>query len=324
MPHQQADWAPPRTDNETPQRITLDPDERIADRTDLDPNTLYHVVQVDDAGREVVRTVAYTGDPGPDGHGQVTHVTTPPAEPGAPPHVDPNNNIDLTDPAEGVTHRVDLGIGEPHIFRGDEEGRAPSATTFDPPDLPSAPDVHGYDPHSQGPFSARTDLPENSRIAVYGTDGKLHGIFWTNNKGEVEYVRTWYGEKGKGFNPELGNNKTTVANHGVPRPNARFMVEPRDRIRSLQESDFNPGQGVRQGDFSSSSGVKPGTFLFSTDDNGQTRTASGQPDYDAGRRQRNASAQKWSGFIGDGEYGGKFDGGHIFAHEGRGPGEWIN
>ncbi|TDB84034.1 hypothetical protein, partial [Actinomadura sp. 7K534] len=303
----------------------------MVDQAPLEPNTKYTVYETDAAGNQVPRSEAYT-----DGDGNVTHVTNvTPEDPGAP-AVDPNENVDLTRPDPGVTHKVELGFDEPHIFTGEphtggDEGMAPAATRFDPP--PDATPVRWpgtYDVGADGPFSARQDLPPNSRIEVRGPDGKLHGVFWTDANRQVTHVRTWYGDREHGYNPELGDSNRTVKKWGVPRPDTHYLVEPHDRFQTADPNPpLDPPDAARTGDFGDN-GVEPGTFLFHTDDRGQTDTASGRPEYDtphSDEEQRNDAVQKKVGHIGKGtgEYpGGRFDGGHIFPHEGRGPGERIN
>ncbi|MBA9001813.1 WXG100-like domain-containing protein [Thermomonospora cellulosilytica] len=344
-PHQQADWNPTHTNEDS---RDLDPDQRIADQQDLDPNTRYEVYEVDADGGRTLRSIAYTDDTG-----RVTHISTPDRDtPDAEDTVHPDDNIDLYSPEPGVVHRVDLGIGEPHVFTGQRDGAAPAGTTFDPPDTsgpvdqaagapegryetdsepsdPARPNqrvVRDYDVDADGPFSARDDLRPNTRYEVRSGD-RLHGVFWTNENGQVTHVRTWYGNRRDGFNPELGDRPRTVAEHNVPRPNAHYMAEPRDRFQRQADADLEPPAAVRTGEFTQG-GVDPGTFLFHTDDRGQTDSAAGQPDYGSHPSQRNdrgdGSAQAVAGQLGDIEYGEKFNGGHIFAHEARGPGEWIN
>ncbi|MFB4317475.1 hypothetical protein [Actinomadura sp. 21ATH] len=337
MPHQQTDWDPPPVGGQRPERIVLNPGQRIADRQDLQPNRLYHVYERTASGANVLRTIAYTGPADADGHGRVTHVTTPPVDPNRTPPFDesrqyappfnPDANADFTSPAPGVTHRVDLGIGSPHLFEGvADDGRTPPATNFDPRDRPHD-EVRGYDVDRQGPYSAQPDLPKNRRIAVYDSRGELHGIFWTNERGEIEHVRTWFGNNRIGFNPELGIN----LDHDVPRPNAHYMVEPRDRFATLDPADFDPIPRVRGGDLRDD-GVHDlgGTFLYQTGDRGHTIAATGQPLYGMSPDQRH-DMQKIAGYDGKAEYRNPldrrtspFNGGHIFPHEGLGPGEGIN
>ncbi|MEW2355422.1 hypothetical protein [Spirillospora sp. NPDC029432] len=343
LPHQQTDWDPPPVGDQRPARLVLQPGQRIADVADLDPDRVYHVYEPTASGANVLRTIAYTGPADADGHGRVTHVTTPPVDPNQTPPYDPNrvyappfnpdHNADFTSPAPGVTHRVDLGIGEPHLFEGDPEdqGRTPSATDFDPPALRHD-TVRGYDLDAEGPYSARSDLPKNSRIAVYDSQGRLHGIFWTNDRREVTHVRTWYGNKADGFNPELGVSKPAIEGGDVPRPNARYMVEPVAQFRTLTGADFDPPAGLRSGD------MRPdgrndlrGTFLYETGDRGQTIAATGQPRFRHGLEQRNTYMQGLSGHQGNADYpnrinpnSNRYNGGHIFSYESGGPGEFIN
>ncbi|MBO2460220.1 WXG100-like domain-containing protein [Actinomadura violacea] len=332
MPHQQAGWNPPRHTGDA--SIDLAPGQRVVDAGPLRPNTRYTVHETGPDGRRTPRTVAYT-----DGDGEVTHVTNHTSDDPAAPAVPPNDNVDVTRPEPGVTHRIDLGHVNPHVFTGEEnnhgQGSAPSATRFDPPAGATPhrwPDR--YDPSSEGPFSNRTGLPGNARIEVTGPDGKLHGVFWTDGDGNVTHVRTWYGDRTRGFNPELGDSIATTA-QGVPRPNTHYMVEPHDRFEVAGPTRLDPSDAARSGDYTDN-GVPPGTFTYHTNDHGQTDTASGRPEYDAGMKQRNGPVQTDVGHIAagsppsastthPGEYsGGSFDGGHIFPHEARGPGERIN
>src|SRR5690606_7262980 len=131
LPHQQADWVPPSYTREGD--IDRPSDERIVDQGTLEPRTKYTVYEVDEHNNRTPRSWAYT-----DRDGNVTHVTNIPPENAGAPHIDPNENVDLTRPAPGVTHKVELGFDEPHIFTGEphvggDEGMAPSATRFDPP-----------------------------------------------------------------------------------------------------------------------------------------------------------------------------------------------
>ncbi|MDL4814886.1 WXG100-like domain-containing protein [Actinomadura opuntiae] len=338
MPHQQADWNPPQHTREGD--LSLAPDERVADHPDLAANTRYTVYQTDPVtGERLPRSVVYT-----DGDRRVTHVTNFTSDDPNVRVVPPNDNVDVTRPEPGVTHRVDLGHDNPHIFPGEEvstgHGAAPSATRFDPP----ADAVHHtwpdtYDVRREGPFATRTDLqrPANARIEVLGPGGKLHGVFWTDGNGNVTHVRTWYGDKTHGFNPELGDKPAKAKAAGVPKPNTHYLIEPHERFRVENNTQLDPPSGARTGDFGDGS-VKPGTFAYHTNDRGQAQTASGRPEYDAGKAQRNESVQTDVGRTGGGHHppgrtdpkrvgeyhGGEFDGGHIFPHEARGPGEKIN
>ncbi|WP_344591256.1 hypothetical protein [Actinomadura vinacea] len=347
IPHQQADWAPPRLADPQPLRITLEPDERIADHPGLKPNRIYYVYRAGVTGANVLQTIAYTDGVDGEDHGRVTHVTTPPpalSEPtaygqdqvaGATPL--PGGNPDFRTPAPGVVHRIDLGVGEPWLFEGDPEdgGRSASAVGFDPPALPDH-RVDGFDV-GEGPYSLRPDLPGSSRIRVYDHQGELHGVFWTNEHGEVTHVRTWYGNKANGFNPDLGAEMAEILRHRDRKPpckNAYYMVEPRERFTGLSSSDLDPPARLRTGDMrlDGPDGQRDlrGVFLYQTGSGGETVAATGQPHFGAGKSQRNRNTQALVGWVGEVEYPDQrvdyplFNGGHIFAHEGRGPGELIN
>ncbi|WP_131760980.1 ADP-ribosyltransferase [Actinomadura fibrosa] len=343
-PHQQADWTPPQ--NAAPGVRHLRPDQHIADQTGLDPNTRYRVMEPSpDGGPPVVRSIAYT-----DSHGNVTHVTNPHAEGEPGPLADPNRNIDLNQPRPDVVHQVDMGIGEPHVFRGGDDGLSPAAAPFDPPmHIPGTnpPEplhqvrVDDFDLNRDGPFSLRDpeQLQPHTRYEVRDGD-QLHGVFYTNDKGEIEWVRTWHGRDGV-YNPELGTHHTQnawdaerqqAAQDGrpprdlrVPRPNTHYMVEPRDRFQQTASGDLDPNDAVRSGDLRSNEDVPAGTFLYHTDENGQTDAATGKPEYAGPKHARYTDVQTGVGHIGVGEYpGGRFDGGHIFGHQAHGPGERIN
>src|SRR5690606_3109275 len=303
---------------------------RLVDQGQLQPRTRYIVSEPGPSGHNVPRSVAYT-----DAAGNITHVTNFTPENPSAPHVDPNSNIDLTRPQPGVTYKIDLGFDEPHIFTGKPHaavrGMAPSATRFDPPaDATPVRWPGEYDVRANGPFSAQPNLPPNSRIEVRGPGNRLHGVFWTDENNRVTHVRTWYGDKQHGYNPELGDTNRTVDKWGVPRPDTHYLVEPHDRFQTTDPNPpLDPPDAARSGDFGNN-GVRPGTFLFHTDERAQTDVASGRPEYDTPHsdgEQRNDSVQRKTGHLGRGssEYpGGRFDGGHIFPHEARGPGERIN
>ena len=333
-PHQQADWNP-RYEHQ--KDIVLAPGERIADRHDLDPETRYRVLQRQSDGSTVVRTIAYTGEANSDGHGRVTHVSTPGPGPNATLGFDPNDNPDLTQPEPGVVHRVHLGIGDPHVFRGGDDRLSPPAAPFDPPthvpgidppqEIPRRQEVHNPElpPEGSGPFSLRDDLDPYTRYEVRtpAPENRLHGIFYTNGDGKVQWVRTWYGDSKQGWNPELGTEHTRDGGLRLPRPNTNYMVEPRERFQDLDPDEFDPPAAVRTGDLGDD--VDRGTFLYHTDENGQTDAATGKPDYNGGG-DRYPNVQGAAGAVGRDEYSPYrlFDGGHIFGHAGRGPGEAIN
>ncbi|OLT29523.1 hypothetical protein BJF79_40765 [Actinomadura sp. CNU-125] len=328
-------WDPPgvpRDDSGASDR-QLRPDQRAVDQTFPRQEARYRITTLDQNGQTVVRSIVYT-----NADGQVTHITNPQAEnvPGA--LADPNENIDLTRPQPGVVHQIDFGRGDPHVFVGGDEGRSPAAAPFDPPThvpgtdqpLPTM-NVRDYDVHRDGPFSDRTTLPgsdeplpRNTRIVVRHGD-EVHGIFYTNNDGQIEWVRTWYGdENGVGsLNPELGTHWTANAGREVPIPNARYMVEPRSQFVDIGDDDIDPVPSVRRGEMDPGE-VAPGTFLYHTDSNGQAHLATGVPEYDSDQ-SRYGTAQSAVGRIGREEYAnGRFDGGHIFGHAAQGPRERLN
>ncbi|WP_344279186.1 ADP-ribosyltransferase [Actinomadura napierensis] len=335
-PHQQAEWNPPRHTREG--ELELAPGQRVAASEGLAANTRYTVYQSHPDGR-IPRSVVHT-----DGEGRVTHVTNYTSEEPGARVVPPSENVDVTRPEPGVTHRIELGYDNPHIFAGEEhpsgQGAAPSAARFDPPaDATPHKWSEPYNPKEDGPFADKQpNLPKNARIEVTGPDNKLHGVFWTDGDGNITHVRTWYGDKEHGFNPELGDrpaDRETTAEDGAPKPNTHYLVEPHDRFQVENPTRLDPPDAVRRGDFGD--GVDPGTFLYHTDERGQAQTASGRPEYNTGRQQRLGPVQTDVGRTGGGyhrsgntpdivgEYdGGRFDGGHIFPHEARGPGERIN
>ncbi|MFB4301422.1 ADP-ribosyltransferase [Actinomadura sp. NTSP31] len=337
-PHRQADWDPPRRPGRG--SVDVEPGEHIAGRQGLDPNTRYEVHETRDDGSRVLRSIAYT-----DGAGRVTHVTNPDAEGVGGPSVHPNDNIDLTQPAPGVVHQVDMGAGEPHVFRGGEDGLSPAAAAFDPPTHIPGTDppeplhqavVNDYNVFERGAFSLTPpeNLSPHTRYEVRNGD-ELHGVFYTNGEGRIEWVRTWHGANGV-YNPELGTHHTQNAEDAqrtpqerlanrLPRPNTNYMVEPRDRFAATDPSELDPNRSVRSGDFRDVDDVEPGTFLYHTDENGQTDAATGKPEYDGAAHDRYNEVQRRVGHEGGREYpNGRFDGGHIFGHQGHGPGERIN
>ncbi|MES9539352.1 ADP-ribosyltransferase [Actinomadura sp. NPDC000600] len=344
-------WNPPQVNRADTQNHSLNPKQHAADVDYPKREGRHRILAVDkdghpvldENGRQIVRSIVYT-----NADGRVTHITNPQAEgePGA--LRNPNENIDLTRPRPGVVHQIDFGQGDPHVFVGTDDNVSPAAAPFDPPthtaDGEPLNEVTetGHDP-SSGPYSARQPLAENSRIAVYDNQNRLHGIFWTDGDGNITHVRTWYGDQNgvAHYNGELG--LLSHQDDGVPLPNVNYMVEPRTRFSVLDPADFDPIDAVRRGDLGAQHEpdqgvpdpaepetldpdhqVPPGTFLFHTDDNGQTDMASGRPDYDAGGGVR-YGAQRHVGHMGNDEYPGtRFNGGHIFGHQGQGPRERIN
>ena len=194
-----------------------------------------------------------------------------------------------------------------------------------------------YDP-AEGPFSLRK-LPPNMKIVVHNTDGKWHGTFWTDDKGEVRQVLTWSGssvpgtadEPKRGWNPDLGNHPDHLQPDAngqrtrVPRPNCIYGV--------IGEVKNENGEVVDP------TGTEEPRRYFATDRNGDTVAASGKPEYDATFKRRNETLQLAAGRIASDQNSGEYPaashgenkpyvfrwaGGHIFDYKSGGPGELIN
>ncbi|MFD4668895.1 hypothetical protein ACFWNN_04120 [Lentzea sp. NPDC058450] len=233
-----------------------------------------------------------------------------------------------------------------------DQSRTPPAVEWNPPGGPdgnyrSMPPHENYNPapDGDGPFSLRGNDPDNplephARYDVYNENGDWHGTFYTDADGRVSHVHTWSGNSAEGFNPELGTAQTWDAGLPVPAPNTTFAVGPRhlDGMdpqvpQQMYRTDVHgdtvaasgrpvyPPSGTRAEDFwGPRRGVEPGSPGEGVQpDTG--RIASGGPD-----GYKNPAAGEYAPFN---YYGNrselfKFDGGHIVAFEGGGPGERIN
>ncbi|MBE1533364.1 ADP-ribosyltransferase [Actinomadura algeriensis] len=349
---QQHPWDPPQVtrDDSGASDRELPPDERAVDQTFPRQEARYRITTPGPDGQPIVRSIVYT-----NADGQVTHITNPQAEglPGA--LTNPNENIDLTQPEPGVVHQIDFDQGDPHVFVAGDDRTSTPAAPFDPPRHLVEETVEGFNPRGR-PFSTRQDLPENARIAVYDnqTPARLHGVFWTNDRGEITHVRTWYGDENKvaNYNRELGLSANR--NAGVPLPNVSYMVEPRSSFRAPEDGNLDPSPAVRRGDLGAlvetdgtetpdapvSSGdddtrtpeydyeVPAGTFLYHTDGNGQTDASTGRPRYQLDTPwERYENLQRTVLRLGLAEYPHvivEFDGGHVNGHQAHSPRERIN
>ncbi|WP_051773187.1 hypothetical protein [Saccharothrix sp. NRRL B-16314] len=314
--------------------------------------------EVPDAGTSRPDTTAGTTDTGrtdgTDGTNNANDTGTSPDRtdaPGTSPDTTPDTTPDATPdstPDASPDHRP------ADRFDDFDQTRTPPAVEWNPPGGPDGtyrtmPPHENYNPapppDGDGPFSLRGNDPDNplephARYDVHNDNGDWHGTFYTDADGRVSHVHTWSGNSTQGFNPELGTAETWDANLPVPAPNTTFAVGPRhvegmdpEVPQQMYRTDVHgdtiaasgrpvyPPSGTRAEDFwGPRRGVEPGSPGEGVQpDTG--RIASGGPE---GYKSPTAGEYAPFNYYGDRHELFKFDGGHIVAFEGGGPGERIN